>query len=105
VIWLNVGLLVVTWAGILMIQYILMRIAAFFEKNSGKPTWYRGYLFTILLSGYGAGRYAWQLAVRDSTLNFSGDPLANLTLFCAGLGLLILGKRLYVQMMGDQRAS
>ncbi len=101
--WLHLILAVLSWVGILVLQFVLMRIAAFFEENSGKRTWYRGYVVPIILSGFGAGRYLWHLASPNSPLNFTGDPLANLTLFLAGLILIVLSVHLYEKMMGDHQ--
>lgn len=102
--WLNLTLAIISWLSILALQFILMNIALFFEKNSGKSTWYQGYLAPLFLSALGAGRYLTHLISGESTYNFTGDPLANIALFCAGLILIVLGTYLYDQMMGDHRA-
>jgi hypothetical protein len=104
VIWLTLALAVISWLGILVLQSVLMSIAIFFEKNSGKKTWYRGYLVPMLLSTFGAGRYIWHLSSHTFSLNFVGDPPANLALFCAGLTLIILSAHLYEEMMEDHQA-
>lgn len=103
-IWLTLVVAVISWLGILVLQSVLMSIAIFFQENSGKKTWYRGYLISIILTAFGAGRYVWHLSSHTSALNFVGDPLANLALFLAGLTLIILGAHLYEEMMGDHRA-
>jgi hypothetical protein len=58
----------------------------------------------MILSTFGAGRYLGHIVSSKSTLNFTGDPMANLALFCAGLVLIILSAHLYEEMMGDHRA-
>jgi len=102
--WLTLILASISWLGILALQFILMSIAIFFEKNSGKTTWYRGYLVPMILSTFGAGRYLGHIVSSKTTLNFNGDPVANLALFCAGLILIMLSAHLYEEMMGDHRA-
>ncbi len=102
--WINLTLAIISWLGILALQFILMNIAIFFEKNSGENTWYRGYLAPMILSAFGAGRYATHLASKESHLNFDGDPWANLALFFAGIILIFLSIHLYEVMMGDHKA-
>ncbi|HEY89148.1 MAG TPA: hypothetical protein G4N98_05370 [Thermoflexia bacterium] len=101
--WINFIVALIGWSGIVAIQTVLMKIACFFEENSGKQTYHRLYYLVILCTGVGAGRYLWRLLMPASSpcLDFLGDPLANLLFSIAGLGLLLLGTALYKKMMGD----
>lgn len=89
------------WVSILALQIVLMNIARFFQKSSGEPTWHRLYLLPIILSAVGAGSYTLK-TISGSTQwpDFTGDTLANLCLFFAGVLLILLSSRLYEQMMG-----
>ncbi len=99
-IWVNFALAVVAWSGILIIEVVLMWIARFFQKNSGKPTFYQLYVIVVLLTLYGAGRYVIRIPQAGPLPDFTGDPVANLCLAGAGLALMVLGSNLYARMMG-----
>lgn len=103
--WINFIFALIGWSGIIAIQIVLMKIARFFEENSGKQTYHHFYYFTILCTSIGTGRYLWRLLVPSPSpcLDFLGDPLANLLFSIAGLGLLLLGTNLYEKMMGDAK--
>lgn len=98
--WINFILALIGWSGILALQVVLMKIAHFFEENSGKRTYHRFYLLTILCTSIGTGRYLWQLLPPSPYPDFLGDSLANLFFAVAGLGLILLGTDLYKKMMG-----
>lgn len=98
--WISFILALIGWSGIIALQIVLMKIAYFFKENSGKYTYHRLYLLTILCTGIGAGRYLWRLLLHSPWPDFLGDPWANLTFTIAGLGLILLGTDLYEKMMG-----
>ncbi len=103
-IWLRILLALLGWTGALSLQILLMRIAQFFEQNSGQRTGYRLYLIPIGLTAYGAGRYIWQIAQDARHFpDFTGDPAANVLLGIAGVCLILLGGHLYEAMMGAQQ--
>ena len=93
-------LAVLAWAGILSLQLTLMGIARFFERSSGQKTKYQLYILTITLTTIGAGRYIFRFQQPSTWPDFSGDPIANILLFFAGLLLLWLGNLLHERMMG-----
>ena len=88
------------WISILVLQITLLYIARFFQHSSGKKTWYSLYWIPIGLTFIGAGRYLLKLYTLGPGPDFTGDPVANLCLFCAGILLIGLGGQLYEQMMG-----
>jgi hypothetical protein len=105
-IWLRLILAVLGWSGALLLELLLMRIAQFFEQNSGQPTGYRLHLIPIVLTMYGAGRYILRIKrASDVWPDFTGDPIANLALGIGGIILILLGGRLYEAMMGAQDVS
>jgi hypothetical protein len=103
-IWLRILLALVGWTGALLLQILLMRIAQFFEQNSGQRTGYQLYLIPIVLTAYGAGRYIWHIAQGPAYFpDFTGDPTANVLLGIGGICLILLGGHLYEAMMGAQQ--
>jgi hypothetical protein len=88
------------WASILVLQIMLLYIARFFQRSSGKKTGYPLYWIPIVLTFIGAGRYLLKLYTLSPGPDFTGDPIANLCLFSAGIFLIVLSGRLYEQMMG-----
>ncbi len=97
-------LALVAWIGIAALQIVLMRIAQFFERNSGKRSWHRAHLLPLVLNAAGAGIYLLHMLKEPVTLpvrpDFTGDPPANLCLFLGGILLILLGARLRDEMMG-----
>ena len=89
--------------GILLLQATLMGIARFFERTSGRPTWYRVYLLNMLITAVAAGRYIFRIPKTRAWPDFVGDPIANILFFVAGLLLFILGSLLYECMMGESK--
>lgn len=96
-------LALVAWIGIIALQVVLMRIAQFFERNSGKRSWHRAYLLPLVLNATGAGIYLLHILREPAELrawpDFTGDPQANLCLFLGGILLILLGARLRDEMM------
>lgn len=88
------------WISILVLQITLLYIARFFQRSSGKKTWYSLYWIPAGLTFIGAGRYLMKLQTLGPGPDFTGDPFANLCLFCAGIILIVLGSQLYEQMIG-----
>lgn len=97
-------LALVAWIGIAALQIVLMRIARFFERSSGKRSWHRAHLLPLVLNAAGAGIYLLHILKEPVTLqawpDFIGDPQANLCLFLGGILLILLGARLRDEMMG-----
>ena len=97
-------LALVAWIGVAALQVVLMRIAQFFERNSGKRSWYRAYLLPLVLNTTGAGSYLLHIIKEPAAIrawpDFTGDPLANLCLFLGGILLVLLGAHLHDEMMG-----
>ena len=91
---------VLTWGGIIVLQFMLLVIARFFEQTSGQHTGYRLYLLPIVLTGIGATRYLLRIPAVSPWPDFVGDPMANILLFAAGLMLMALGNFLHEKMMG-----
>lgn len=101
---MTVILALVAWIGITALQVVLMRIAQFFERNSGKRSWYRMHLLPLVLNTTGAGSYLLHIIKEPVALqawpDFTGDPLANLCLFLGGILMILLGAHLRDEMMG-----
>lgn len=101
-------LALVAWVGIAALQIVLMRIARFFERNSGKRSWHRAYLLPLVLNATGAGIYLLHILKEPAALrawpDFTGDPQANLCLFLGGILLLLLGGHLHDEMIGGGSA-
>ncbi|MEA3396842.1 MAG: hypothetical protein U9R05_05215 [Chloroflexota bacterium] len=97
-------LALVAWIGIATLQIVLMKIAQFFERNSGTRSWYRAHLLPLVLNATGAGIYLLHIIKEPVTLqawpDFTGDPQANLCLFLGGILLILLGARLRDEMIG-----
>ncbi len=101
-------LALVAWIGIAALQVVLMRIARFFERNSGKRSWHRAHLLPLVLNATGAGSYLLHIIKEPPALqacpDFIGDPQANLCLFLGGISLILLGARLRDEMIGGGSA-
>ncbi len=89
--------------GILLLQVTLMGIARFFQRTSGRRTWYRFYLLNILITAFAAGRYILRIPQTEAWPDFIGDPIATILFFIAGLALFLLGGFLYECMMGEPK--
>lgn len=87
--------------GILFLQVTLMGIARFFARTSGRRTWYRFYLLSMLITAVAAGRYIFRIPQTNKWPDFIGDPISNVLFFIAGLLLFVLGSFLYECMMGE----
>ncbi len=85
----------------MLLQALLMQIARFFERTSGRRTGYRLYLVSMLLTLTAAARYLWRIPNEPSWPDFTGDPPANLMLFAAGILLIALLTILYDRMVGS----
>ena len=99
--WFSFILALIGWSSIIALQVVLMKIAHFFEENSQQRTYHRFYYLFILCSLIGVGRYSWRILINSPWPDFLGDPLANLALASAGLGLMVLSADLYKKMIGD----
>lgn len=98
---LRMGLAIAIWLGAVFIQGILMDIARFFKRTTGKLTGYQLYWISILLTTVGLGRYIARIPGGNPSPDFVGDPFANLALCVAGLLLLALGNRLHELMVEE----
>ena len=89
---LSQALVLYTWFPLAALLFFLLLIARFYQKFSGKQTYFRLYLAPIFLFGAGAVRAA-------SVGPFVEDVLANRLLAAAGLSLLLLTVLLYRRML------
>lgn len=96
---LRLLLAIIGWCGIIMLQVLLMSIARFFERSANSRTWYRWYLLPIILTAIGACIYWVRIPFVETWPDFTGDPLANICLFIAGVMLFILGSILHDRML------
>lgn len=89
---LNQLLVIYAWFPLAVLILFAFLIARFYEKFSNRRTFFRFYLFPVVLFALSAIRYA----SVDSTV---GDPLGDVLVGCAGLVLAILSIRLYWLMI------
>jgi hypothetical protein len=86
-----------SWAAIGVLISFLGRIAYFYEKTSGQQTGYYFLLLPALLLMTGA---VWYLVC---DIEFTGQPVGDLLLFCGGVLLIAFGARLQEFMTGERR--
>jgi hypothetical protein len=103
---LNFMFAVLICIGIILLQVILMGIARFFERTSGQATRYQLYLASIALTIFSSIRYLLRIPnTGDSWPDFVGDPWANVSMFIAGIMIIVLSNSLYERMMGGERCN
>jgi len=85
-----------TWGIACILLYFLFAIAQFFERKSGRRSYYPTFLAALVLLGMGAFRYA-SLAPA-----ITGDIWGDIARFAGGLILGIFGLLLLKFMMGGR---
>ena len=94
---LNQFLLLYSWFLIAALFFFLSLIARFYERFSGKRTYYRGFLVPVLLFGVFSVRYA-------GLDRLAGDRLADAALGIGGVVLLVLCWNLHrLMIVGTRR--
>lgn len=88
---LSQALTLYTWFPLAGLLLIMLMIARFYERFSGRRTYYRLYLVPLVAFAIGAVRYA----DRD---RISGDLIGDSALIVGGLSLLTLSLWLYWRM-------
>lgn len=89
---LNQFLALYTWFPLAVLLFVVALIARFYERFSGRRTFFRFYALPVI--GFGVG------AVRHASVDvIVGDPLADAALAVAGGSLLLLVLVLYWRMM------
>jgi hypothetical protein len=89
---LSQALALYTWFPLAGLLLIMLMIARFYERFSGRRTYYRLYLVPLVAFAIGAVRYA----DRD---RISGDLIGDSALIVGGLTLLALSVSLYWRMV------
>jgi len=90
-------LTIYSWVAIGILVFFLGRIAYFYEKTSGQQTGYYLLILPALLLIAGA---IWYLKYN---IEFTGQPIGDLLLFCGGVLLGMFGVRLQEFMMGARK--
>ncbi len=90
-------LAIYSWAVIGILTVFLGRIAYFYEKTSGQRTNYYFLIFPTLLLISGA---VWYFVYN---VEFTGQPVGDLLLFCGGVLLGVFGVRLQEFMTGARK--
>jgi hypothetical protein len=85
-----------SWFPLAALLLMLLLIARFYEKFSGKRMYFQAFFVPLVLFGAAALRYA-------SIDGISGDVLGDLTLTVAGLTLLPLCVVVYWRMLRDHK--
>jgi hypothetical protein len=91
---LNQFLVLYQWFPLAALLMFVALIARFYEKFSGKRTFFRFYLVALVLFGGAAVRYA-------GAGKLAGDPLGDVLLGLGGIVLLLLGGHLYRMMLAQ----
>jgi len=86
-----------TWLGIGILIYFLFAIARFYERKSGRRSYYQAFLATMVLFGLGLIRY---LLITPSII---GDIWGDGLRFAGGLILVGFGIFLLRLMMGGSQ--
>lgn len=89
---LHQALILYTWFPLTVLLFFLLLIARFYQKFSGKRTYFRFFMLPMVLFGAAAVRYA-------SIDQIQGDILGDLLSASAGVSLLVLSVTLYRQML------
>ncbi len=93
---LNRFLWLYTWFPLAAVLAVLLLIARFYQRFSGKRTYFRFFLLPIVLFGASSVRY--------SSLNcLAGDSLGDLLAAAAGIVLVALCINLYNCMLRDKK--
>lgn len=90
-------LTIYSWAAIGILVIFLGRIAYFYEKTSGQKTGYYLLILPALLLIAGA---IWYLG---RNIEFTGQPVGDLLLFCGGVLLGVFSVRLQEFMIGARK--
>jgi len=91
---LNQFLVLYQWFPLAALLMFVALIARFYEKFSGKRTFFRFYLVALVLFGGAAVRYA-------GAGQLAGDPLGDVLLGLGGAVLLPLSVHLYRVMLAN----
>jgi hypothetical protein len=86
-----------SWVVIGVLIVFLWRIAYFYQKTSGQRVGYHLLVVAVLLLTAGA---IWYLV---ASVEFTGEPGADLLLFGGGLLFFVFGGRLQELMTGERR--
>jgi hypothetical protein len=89
--------MIYTWFPLAVLLLLLLLIARFYEKFSGKRTYFRWYVVPVILFGAAMARYA-------SVGQLAGDRLGDVISALAGVVLLLLTVSLY-RLMAAGRQS
>lgn len=88
----NQFLVLYSWFSLAALLFFLLLIARFYQKFSGKRTYFRLFAIPLVLFGASAVRYG-------SITSIAGDPLGDLLAGLAGLMLLVMCGYLYRCML------
>ena len=88
-------LVVYIWFPLAALLFFLLLIGRFYQKFSGKPTFYWHFLIPIVLFGFAAVRAA-------NTGRMIGDAWLDMALALAGFSLLGLSLALYWRMVVEK---
>ncbi len=90
-------LAICSWAMILVLIYVLWRVAYFYQRASGERL--RPYLVAVPAALLGAGA-AWYVA---RSCSFVGEPVGDALLFVGGILLMLFAFHLQELMTGERR--
>ena len=88
--------MIYTWFPLAVLLLLLLLIARYYEKLSGKRTYFRWYVVPLVLFGVAMARYA-------SAGLLAGDRLGDILLALAGSVLLVLSVSLYRLMVAGRQ--
>jgi len=88
--------MIYTWFPLAVLLLLLLLIARFYEKFSGRRTYFRWYIVPVVLFGAAMARYA-------STGELAGDRLGDVLSALAGGVLLVLSVSLYRLMAAGRQ--
>jgi hypothetical protein len=85
-----------TWGAVCILLFFLFAIAQFYERKSGRRSYYPAFLISIALFAIAAVRYAALVPA------ITGDLWGDLARFIGGLILMVFGLLLLRYMMGGR---
>lgn len=85
-------LALLTWFPLAALIYIMLLIARFYQRFSGRRTYFRAFLIPIVMFGMASVRYA-------SSERVTGDWIADLLLIVGGIVLIVLSLWLFWRML------